>query len=311
MTKLFKQGAIVMALAAMTMASKAQWSPATAQDIEGASDHPLVGRYEGSAINGYAFQEFDAYPFPAAAGADGFETLEGRVTRISYIIDGDISPLAVVRNFEAALAGNGFETVFACETRACGGISYDLDQFPLPTMVVDRFDHHVLSAKLARPDEGDVFATVIVSPDTQDRVRVMLGVVEIAPLDIKMVDAAQMQSDVLENGRVVLYGIAFAFDSDAIEPESAPTIAEIASFLNNAPDLEVVIVGHTDNQGSMEYNLGLSQRRAAAVRAALESEHGIAGGRMQHAGAGFLAPVAPNTTEEGRALNRRVEIIAR
>ena len=311
MTGRIKRTPMVLALAAATVAATAGWAPAAAEDIEGASDHPLVGRYEGSVINGYEFREFDTYPFPAAAGADGFETLEGRVTRISYIIDGDISLVAVVRNFEAALHGNGFETVFACETRACGGISYDLDQFPLPIMVVDRFDHRVLSAKLTRPGEGDAYATVIVSPDTQNRVRVMLGVVEVAPLDIRMIDAAQMQSEILETGRVALYGITFAFDSDVIEPESAQTIAEIASLLNSAPDLDVVIVGHTDNQGTMEYNLGLSQRRAAAVRAALESQHGIASGRMQHAGAGFLAPVAPNTTEEGRALNRRVEIIAR
>ncbi len=311
MSGLFKHIPTCLVFAAVMVATSAVGTPAAAQDIEGASDHPLVGRYEGSIINGYEFQEFDVYPFPAAAGADGFQSLEGRVTRISYIIDADISPIAVVRNFEAALASNGFETVFACETGDCGGISYDLDQFPLPTMVVDRFDHHVLSARLARPEEGDAYATVIVSPDTQNRVRVMLGVVEIAPLEIRMIDAEQMQSEILETGRVALYGITFAFDSDAIEPESAQTIAEIARLLNNAPDLDVVIVGHTDNQGTMEYNLGLSQRRAAAVRAALEAEHGVASGRMQHAGAGFLAPVAPNTTEEGRALNRRVEVIAR
>lgn len=283
----------------------------SAQDIEGASDHPLVGRYDGSTINGYRFDEFDAYPFPTAPGGEGFETIEGKVTRISYIIPEAVSPLAVIRNFAAALEANGFEPVFECQTRECGGISYDLDQFPLPTMVVDRFDYRVLSARLERPEEGDAYATVIVSPDGQGRTRVMLGVVETAPLEIRMIDAAQMQSEVMENGRVALYGVTFEFDSDAIRPESAPTIAEIAAFLRNAPDLEVVIVGHTDNQGSMEYNLGLSQRRAAAVRAALESEHGVDGGRMQHAGAGFLAPVAPNTSEQGRALNRRVEIIAR
>ncbi|MEM6422402.1 MAG: OmpA family protein, partial [Pseudomonadota bacterium] len=90
-----------------------------------------------------------------------------------------------------------------------------------------------------------------------------------------------------------------------------PTLAEMAAFLTANPDLSVVIVGHTDNQGSMEYNLGLSARRAEAVRNALISQHGIDAGRMSHAGAGFLAPVAANTTEAGRALNRRVEIIAR
>lgn len=285
--------------------------PAAADDIAGSADHPLVGRYEGSSINGYDYQQFDVYPFPAAAGADGFREIEGRVTRISYVIPDEVSPTAIVRNFETALAARGFETVFSCDTRDCGGISYDLDQFPIPRMVVDRFDYRVLATRLSRPEEGDVFTTVVVSPDTSNQVRVMLGVVETAPLEMRMIDAAEMERSVGETGRVALYGITFDTDSAEIRAESAATLAEMAAFLSAAPDLEVVIVGHTDNEGSLEYNLGLSHRRAEAVRDALARDHGIAAERMHYAGAGFLAPVAPNTTEEGRALNRRVEIIAR
>jgi OmpA-OmpF porin, OOP family len=277
--------------------------PAAAEDTPGSADHPLVGRYEGSSINGYDFRDFDLYPLPAAPGPDGFREIEGRVTRISYIIPEKVSPTAILRS--------GFETFFACETRDCGNISYDLDQFPIPRMIVDRFDYRVLAARLARPEESDVYATVVVSPDSSNQVRVMLGVVETAPLEIRMIDAAEMARSVGETGRVALYGITFATGSAEIRAESAATIAEMAAFLKVAPDLQVVIVGHTDNQGSLEYNLGLSHRRAEAVRDALARDHGIAADRMLFAGAGFLAPVAPNTTEEGRALNRRVEIIAR
>lgn len=284
---------------------------AAQDDVPGSADHPLVGRFDGSAITGYEALDFDVYRLPTAPGAEGFREVEGRVTRIAYILPEGVSAPAAMRNFEAALEARGFETVFACETRDCGGISYDLDQFPLPRMVVDRFDYRLHVARLARPEEGDVHATVLVSPDSAGRVRVMLGVIESAPLENRMIDAAEMQSQIGETGRVALYGITFDTDSATIRPESAPTLAEIAAFLTAQPDLQVVIVGHTDNQGSLEYNLGLSQRRAEAVRDALAGEYGIAGERMLHAGAGFLAPVAPNTTEEGRALNRRVEIIAR
>lgn len=285
--------------------------PALAQDLPGSADHPLVGRYEGSRINGYDVRDFDVYPFPEAAGREGFRTIEGRVTRISYIMPPELSVAAAVRNFERALEGRGFEIVFRCETRACGDIFNAVDQFPLPRMVVDRFDYHVVSARLKRPEEGDAYATVIVSIDHNKHARVMLGVVEEAPLEIRMIDAAEIARSVGETGRIALYGITFAFDSATIEPQSAPTLAEMAAFLQASPELEVVIVGHTDNQGSLEYNLGLSHRRAEAVRNALARDHGIAPARMLFAGAGFLAPVAPNTTEEGRALNRRVEIIAR
>ena len=286
-------------------------SGASAQDIEGSADHPLVGRYEGSTISGYDVREFDVFPLPAAPGPEGFRDVEGRVTRISYILPEGVAPVAALRNFETALAERGFTEIFACETRECGGISYDLDQFPLPRMVVDRFDYHVLAKRRIRPEEGDAYATVVVSKDTAGLTRVMLGVVEVAPLEIRMIDAAEMQASVGETGRVALYGITFETDSAEIRPDSAPTLAEIAEFLTAAPDLGVIIVGHTDNQGSLDYNIGLSERRAEAVRRALAQDHGISADRMQHAGVGFLAPVASNTSEEGRALNRRVEIVAR
>ena len=72
-----------------------------------------------------------------------------------------------------------------------------------------------------------------------------------------------------------------------------------------------MIVGHTDNQGSLDYNIDLSTRRADAVRNYLMGEHGIDGGTMRAAGVGFLAPVATNSSEDGRSQNRRVEIVAR
>ena len=125
-----------------------------------------------------------------------------------------------------------------------------------------------------------------------------------------MIDAAQMQSEISLTGRVALYGIYFDTDSAAIKPESAGTLAEIARLLGAAPDLDVIIVGHTDNQGGLEYNLDLSQARARSVHDALAAQHGIAADRMQFAGVGYLAPVATNATAEGRALNRRVEIVA-
>jgi outer membrane protein OmpA-like peptidoglycan-associated protein len=71
------------------------------------------------------------------------------------------------------------------------------------------------------------------------------------------------------------------------------------------------VVGHTDNQGTLAYNLDLSKRRAAAVVKALVRQHGIAAGRLEGHGVGFLAPVAPNDSEPNRAKNRRVELVKR
>jgi len=125
-----------------------------------------------------------------------------------------------------------------------------------------------------------------------------------------MVDAKQISDGLGTEGRIALYGIQFDTDSAVIKPESSETLAELVTFLQGAPEAEILVVGHTDNQGSLEYNLDLSKRRAAAVRAHLV-ENGVDGGRLLADGVGFLAPVAPNLTAEGRALNRRVEIVPR
>jgi OOP family OmpA-OmpF porin len=177
-------------------------------------------------------------------------------------------------------------------------------------MTVDPFNFRYIGGKLAR-DDGDVYASVIFSADNDQKVRVQVTVVETAALEFQMVDAKAMKDAFAEKGSVALYGIYFDTDKADIKPESAPTLAEMAKFLLESPDLAVVIVGHTDNQGAMDYNLDLSHRRAQAVATALASGYGIAGERLTAAGAGFLAPVAPNNDESGRAKNRRVELIPR
>jgi OmpA-OmpF porin, OOP family len=95
-----------------------------------------------------------------------------------------------------------------------------------------------------------------------------------------------------------------------VKPESRPTLEQIAKLLGAQPQLNVFIVGHTDNQGAYDYNLDLSRRRAEAVAAELVKNHRIAQARLRTAGVGFLAPVGSNASESGRALNRRVELVA-
>lgn len=118
--------------------------------------------------------------------------------------------------------------------------------------------------------------------------------------------------DVLNaEGRVATQGVFFDTGSDRIRPESAPTLKEIGDMLRQHGSLELVIEGHTDNVGDAAFNLGLSERRAAAVKAYLESEFGIAPGRLQASGFGVTKPAASNDTPEGRQQNRRVELVKR
>lgn len=102
-------------------------------------------------------------------------------------------------------------------------------------------------------------------------------------------------------------GILFGFDSDVIQGAARENLTNLANSLRNYPDTEVLIVGHTDNVGSAQYNQGLSERRAASARNYLVSQ-GVPSNRIRTQGMGLREPVASNETESGRAQNRRVEV---
>lgn len=123
------------------------------------------------------------------------------------------------------------------------------------------------------------------------------------------VNAAAMARDIAATGRVILYGILFDTDKSDIKPESEPTLSEIAKLLQQDLTLKLYVVGHTDNVGGLDYNKQLSERRAASVVSYLTEQEGIESARLTATGAGMQTPVAPNDTEEGRAKNRRVELV--
>jgi len=124
-------------------------------------------------------------------------------------------------------------------------------------------------------------------------------------------DAASMARDIGAQGRVALYGIYFDFDKADVKPESGPELKEIAKLLQQDSGLKLYVVGHTDNVGDVNYNMRLSQTRADAVVKTLVSQYHVDGKRLQAFGVGPLAPVTSNKTEEGRAKNRRVELVER
>jgi outer membrane protein OmpA-like peptidoglycan-associated protein len=133
----------------------------------------------------------------------------------------------------------------------------------------------------------------------------MIGDVRIAAGGRKLYDA------IAEKGRVATQGILFATGSDALLPESTPTLKEIAQMLTEHAELKLAIEGHTDNVGVAATNQKLSEARAAAVRQALVDTYRIDGERLVAQGFGATKPAAANATAEGRAANRRVELVRR
>ncbi len=123
------------------------------------------------------------------------------------------------------------------------------------------------------------------------------------------VNADSLTSDISRTGHASDYGIYFDTGKADVKPESDATLKEIAKLLQKNAQLKLYVVGHTDNVGNLASNQDLSQRRADAVAQLLSAKYGVLAARLRAIGDGPSAPVASNDSEEGRAKNRRVELV--
>jgi OOP family OmpA-OmpF porin len=295
----------------------AGWAIAQQPDMDGSKDHPLISRYPGAYIRNYLQKEFDDFELPLGKLANEKITksqhLEGKITYIWYEAPQGRSQLEIFRNFDAALKQAGFETLFTCAREQCGtdeGITLypNLQQ----EMWGATYQTRYLSAKRSRPD-SDVYVSLDVQAGgcAECEPWIYLYVVEAKPMQAGLVtvDAAALASDISRTGHASVYGIYFDTGTADVKPESDGSLKEIAKLLQQDPKLQLYVVGHTDNQGTLELNMDLSLRRANAVVQVLTSRHGVAAARLKPLGDGPSAPVAPNDAEEGRAKNRRVELV--
>jgi outer membrane protein OmpA-like peptidoglycan-associated protein len=288
-------------------------APARGQDREGSKDHPLISRYPGAVINGYSQKEFDEWELPLSKVADGkyakTQHVEGKVTGIHYDSPSNRSALEIFRNYEQALQQAGFQTLFTCGPKACGD-SPPGEAFPVEGSFGNYSDQaRYLAAKRSGP-QGDAYVALWVYDSGFD-VKQFLAVVETKPMEsgLVKVTAEALAGDIRRTGHASVYGIYFDTGKAEVKPESDAALKEIAALLKQDAQLKLYVVGHTDNQGALDLNMDLSKRRADAVSAALTSKYGVTAGRLQALGDGPTAPVASNDTDEGRARNRRVELV--
>jgi len=283
-----------------------------AQDVQGSKDHPLISRYPGSTINEYGQKAFNEFELPLSKVADGkyekTQHLEGKVTAIYYTSPEGRSALEIFRNYESALKNGGFQELFTC-SKTCGDPPPN-GSFPLD----DAFgnyaaDTRYLAAKLAR-DAGDVYVALWVYDSTFD-IKAFLAVVEVKAMEsgLVTVNAASLANEITRTGHASVYGIYFDTGKADVKPESDATLKEIAKLLQQDPKLKLYVVGHTDNVGALASNMDLSRRRGDAVVAVLSTKYNVAAARLNAQGDGPTAPVASNDTEDGRAKNRRVELV--
>jgi OOP family OmpA-OmpF porin len=266
--------------------------------------------------------------------------LEGEYTRIGYLIPADRSPLEVFRNYQDDIKSKNGTILFECKETACGGnpglsssggggqMSLAMYLGPEERITDPPYSNgncaltsHITEQRYfaAEMPASDAHVSVLIYAMKDDlyckafngRTIAIVDIVEAKSRERKMVTvaASEMETAITTAGRVALYGIYFEFNKADVKPESDPTLEQMAKLLKTTPALKLLVVGHTDDVGSFTSNMDLSQRRATAVVQALVSRFGIAQSRVTAVGISYASPVASNKTEEGRAKNRRVELV--
>ena len=308
--------------------------PVIAADLPGSQDPPLMKRYAGSEIIGYRAPKYDEYVMPLGKPTSQDppayvkqQKVEGLLSRYTYIAPEGRTPAEVYRNYQLEFQRMNLITMYEKGADAPGWFGPTLgraeSEDDLKQMLTyNEAQERVLTGKSrdAQPVWYFVFITAYkdgIIPDRlqnvvkKDRTLIHIAVMSPENLEHKMefVSAVDMASALKESGKVALYGINFDTDKDTLRADSKPTLDEIDRLLTSEPQARLHVVGHTDNQGSPEYNLDLSRRRAAAVVRALTSQYGIAAVRLDSFGCGLYSPVASNADDGGRSKNRRVELV--
>jgi OmpA-OmpF porin, OOP family len=251
------------------------------QDIKGSKDHPLLTRMPDFHITGYKDTEFDSYKYIAAPNKP--EIVEGHKYYLEYRLNSGVAEpgeLKIRRNVQDALKKIG------------GKVLFDDSFNKMSTIVVEK--------------DGKETWVEVRSYSNMYRLNIVER--EVMKQEITA-NAEAMGNDINSTGHVAVYGIFFDSGKTEIKPESDVAIEQISKLLLSNTALKLYVVGHTDNVGTIEANMKLSKDRADAVVNALVTKYAIPAARLKSYGVASLSPVATNDTEEGKAKNRRVELV--
>lgn len=305
----------------------------TAQsDVPGSEDHPLLARYPGSQIAWYQTEKYFEYDL-ATGPIAGYRYIKqreqhaGQLYRIYYEISGgpeEVSIGEVYADYLRAFQDAGITVLNKAlrpKANEFGGsqwIGVALGKQQPPHSAASKLfagtatggGKFALMGRIDRP-AGPVYVAIYGERHSSKLVNFLVDILETKDAELGKVslDPDYLADELAAKGSVSIYGIEFDFDSAKLKPASDKVIAEIAAYLKARPQVQLFVVGHTDMTGNLSYNRKLSLDRATAVVKHLETNYSIAKGRLTPDGVAFLAPKATNGTEDGRALNRRVELV--
>jgi outer membrane protein OmpA-like peptidoglycan-associated protein len=254
------------------------------EDQEGCKDPALFTRMPNFHIYRCEDRQFDKFEFRVSSEKN--QTIEGHFLYVNYYLNDNAQTpggIQVVRNYTNAVKKIGGQIVY----------EYDDGGIEISTM------------KLVK-NGAEVWAVVSAGGNGM----YTINIIEKEAMNQDVVaDANSMAGSIKETGKVAVYGIYFDTGKSVLKPESQGTLEQISKLLKADPNLKLYVVGHTDNVGIFDTNIKLSNDRAIAVVNALVSKFSVNAARLKAFGDGPTSPVASNDKEEGRALNRRVELV--
>lgn len=289
---------------------------------------PLTLEFPGPATPATSREENPAsYRMPTGpwqAGAVPERLIEGALQQTAWRIDTPgLTTLAILNPLKAQLLADGWQILFECETRACGGFDfrYATEVLPEPEMHVDLGDFRYLAAE---KDGGAQAITILASRSSAAGFVQVTRIGAKPPAPVTVTEGAppantqaappphatgSIAERLETGGAFALDDLVFGSGASALQEGDYASLRELADYLKANPDRSVALVGHTDASGGLDANIDLSRKRAAAVRRVLIETYGAPAAQVVAEGVGYLSPRASNLTPEGRTQNRRVEVM--
>lgn len=248
-------------------------------DAKGCKDSAILSRLTGCVIRSCTLNDYNIHAMPTGK-PNKVQNVEGAYEKLSFRCPAGTSSIQTYRNAENALKAKGYQILFVNNYGDNSRFTFTAKQGgQWITFYSDRLDYQVITVKEKELEQ-----------------------------QMQANTAAGWGQQIDQTGRAAIYGINFDTGKAMIRPDSETVLKELLSLLQKQPDWGLMVAGHTDNAGTDAVNVPLSQRRAEAVVAWLSAQ-GVERWRLVAAGFGSKKPLADNGTEDGRAKNRRVDLV--
>lgn len=292
------------------------------QHISAQENKEIISLYQGSELIYNDDIGYETHYY--LTGATSHEAIDGKMYRKFCSAPDGVSPFEIIKNYEKAISSKGGDVIYLSrdayrytDVETGERIWFMRDLFtkgrlkPLErgwayAQLPSEAEDYVVG-KISTP-ENDIYISVAAAV-IEEKTYYTIVTVLAEPMDMDNVTLNVLNEGIAKSGRVAFYDIYFDTGKFEVKNESTAALKIIADYLKNNNNKKFLIVGHTDNTGDFDANIQLSTSRAKAVLEKLVSDYGINAGQLKPYGVGSTCPQMSNATKEGKARNRRVELV--